>query len=134
MRAMIQWCRAMGIASLIAVGSWVNGASMGHRPAQVFPQVPRGVSLGNQPVSGQYLEIYRSACGGAEVPGGWRVADVEGTKDGCGLQETMSCHGSHETSFGGVAGYVRSLPWTRLRDLIIWLRLVRSTANIEHLY
>ena len=75
---------------------------MGTRPAQVFPQVPRGASVGYHPVSGKYLKCYRSACGGAEVPGGWRVADVEGTKDGCGLQETMSCHGSHETSFGGL--------------------------------
>jgi hypothetical protein len=36
----------------------------------------------------------------------WRVADVadvEGTKGGCGLQETMSSHGSHETSFDGFA-------------------------------
>ena len=37
------------------------------------------------------------------VLGGWRVADVEGKKGGCGLQETMSCHGSHETSCGGFA-------------------------------
>ena len=131
---MIQWCRAMDIVSLIALGSWVNGTSMGNRPAQVFPQVPRGASLGYHPVSGKYLEFYRSACGGAEVPLGWRVADVEGTKDGCGLQETMSCHGSHETSFGGVARYFRIVHWTRFRDLIIWLRLVGSTANIEHLY
>ena len=107
---------------------------MGNTPAQVFPQVPRGDCLGYHLVSGKYLEFYRSACGGAEVPRGWRVADVEGTKDGCGLQETMSCHGSHETSFGGVAGCFRIVHWTRLRDLTLWLRLVGSIANIEHLY
>ena len=71
---------------------------MGNRPAQVFPQVPRGASLGYHPVSGKYLELYRSAFGGADVLGWWRVADVEGTRGGCGLQETMSCHGSHDTS------------------------------------
>ena len=134
MKDMIQWCRSMDIVNCIALGSWVNRTSMGNRPAQVFPQAPRGVYLGYHLVSGKYLECYRSACGGAEVPGGWRVPDVEGTKDGCGLQETMSCHGYRETSFGGVAGYFRCAHGTRLRDLTLWLRLVGSTANIEHLY
>ena len=29
---------------------------------------------------------------GAEVLVWWRVADAEGTKGGCGLQQTKSCH------------------------------------------
>ena len=65
---------------------------MGNRPAQVFPQVQRGVYLGYHLVSGKYLELYRSALGGDPVLGWWRVADVEGTKGGCGLQQTMSFH------------------------------------------
>ena len=36
---------------------------------------------------------------GAEVLVWWRVADAEGTKGGCGLQQTKSCHGWHETCF-----------------------------------
>ena len=54
--------------------------------------VPHGAYLGNHLVSGKYLECYRSALGEAPVLGWWQVADVEGTKDGCGLQQTMSFH------------------------------------------
>ena len=78
MRDMIQWFRSMEIVKFIAWGSLVNGTSMGNTPAQVFPLVPRGACLGYHPVPGKYVEFYRSACGGAEVPRGWRVADVEG--------------------------------------------------------
>ena len=63
-----------------------------NKPAQVFRQVPHGASLVNHLVSGKYLEFNRSALGGAPVLGWWQVADVEGTKCGCGLQQTMSCH------------------------------------------
>ena len=63
-----------------------------NRPAQVFSQVPHGTYLGDHLVSGKYLELYRSALGGAPVLGWWQVADVEGTKDGCGLQLTINFH------------------------------------------